>query len=83
MSREQAHELTFSGSRKDRFLAAERTGLGRAEALEAARAEGDVALGAFGFRPEHVPLLLGPRRPVSEVAPILRTIKEPVGRRVA
>jgi putative transposase len=78
-----AHELSFSGSRKDRFLAAERTCLGRAEAIEAARAGWDVALGAFGFLTDHVPLILGPRRPVSEVATLLRAIKGPVGRRAA
>jgi putative transposase len=81
MSRGQAHERTFNGSRKDRSLAAERTCLWRAEALEAARAAGDVALGAFGFRPDHVHLLLGPHRPVSKVAPIRRTLKGPVGHR--
>jgi putative transposase len=78
-----AHELTFSCYRKFEFLKAERTCLWLAEAIEAVRTEMDVGLWAYVFMPDHVHLIIRPRRPVYDVASILRAIEEPVGRRAA
>jgi putative transposase len=52
-----------------------------AEAIERARADLDLALWAYVFMPEHVHLIVHPRRPDYDMASILRAIKEPVGRR--
>jgi putative transposase len=76
-----AHELTFSCYRKFPFLRAERTCAWLAEAIETARRERDFALWAYVFMPDHVHMIVWPRRPAYEVAGILRAIKEPVGRR--
>jgi putative transposase len=76
-----AHELTFSCYQKFGFLKAERTCLWLAESIEAMRIEQDVALWAYVFMPDHVHVILRPRRPAYEVASILKAIKEPVGRR--
>ena len=78
-----AHELTFCCYHRYRFLAAERTCLWLAEAIETARAEWNFAVWAFVFMPEHVHLIVWPRRPAYEMASILRAIKEPVGRRAS
>ena len=74
-----AHELTFSCYRRFRFLAAERTCAWLAEAIEQARSDLDFALWAYVFMPEHVHLLIWPRRPIYEMAAIRGAIKEPVG----
>jgi putative transposase len=76
-----AHELTFTCYRRFRFLASERTCHWLAEAIAIARTELDFALWAFVFMPEHVHLIVWPRRPVYEVSDILSAIKEPVGRK--
>jgi putative transposase len=76
-----AHALTFTCYHGFKFLSAERTCLWLAQEIETARVELDFALWAFVFMPEHVHLIVWPRRPVYEVASILQAIKEPVGRR--
>ena len=76
-----AHELTFTCYRRFRFLASEQTCQWLAEAIASARTELDFALWAFVFMPEHVHLIVWPRRPVYEVSDILSAIKEPVGRK--
>src|ERR1700680_2962064 len=76
-----AHELTFSCYRRYKFLRAERTCEWLAESLSAARAELDFDLWAFVFMPEHVHLIVHPRRPIYDIATIKESIKEPVGRK--
>ncbi len=76
-----AHELTFSCYQGFTFLQAERTCRWLADAIQRARAELGLDLWAYVFMPEHVHLIVRPRRPSYEVASILKAIKEPVGRR--
>ena len=76
-----AHELTFGCFRGYPFLQAERTCQWLADAIDEARRELDFALWAYVFMPEHVHLLVWPRRPVYDIGQILRRIKEPVGRK--
>lgn len=76
-----AHELTFSCYRHYTFLAAERCCRWLAESIGAARGELQFDLWAFVFMPEHVHLIVYPRRQRCSVAAILKAIKEPVGRR--
>jgi putative transposase len=75
-----AHELTFTCYQRYRFLSAERTCRWLAGAIDAARTAHDFALWAFVFMPEHVHLLIWPRRPAYDMGAILRAIKEPVSR---
>lgn len=75
-----AHELTFSCFRGFAFLKAERTCQWLADAIDAARKELDFALWAYVFMPEHVHLLIYPRRVPYEIQVIRQQIKEPVGR---
>jgi len=74
-----AHELTFSCYRGFPFLQAERTCQWLADAIDAARREHDFAVWAYVFMPEHVHILLWPRRPEYDIAAILKAIKQPVG----
>jgi len=76
-----AHELTFCCYRRYRFLRAERTCQWLAEAIDEARNSLDFALWAYVFMPEHVHLLIWPRRPEYDTGIILKKIKEPVGRK--
>jgi len=75
-----AHELTFSCYQKFKFLKADRTNRWLAEAIEQMRGKLDVALWAYVFMPDHVHLVIYPRRPSYSVSEILRAIKEPVSR---
>jgi putative transposase len=75
-----AHELTFTCQRRFKFLAAERTCCWLAEAIDAARKALDFALWAYVFKPEHVHLIVHPRRVNYDVSALLAAIKEPVGR---
>ena len=76
-----AHELTFSCFRRFRFLEAERTCLWLIEAIAAARAGLDFDVWAYVLMPEHVHLIVRPRRAKYSIAEILKAVKEPVGRR--
>jgi len=51
------------------------------EALDHARAELEFDLWAYVFMPEHVHLIVYPRRRKYDIAEIRQAIKEPVGRR--
>jgi len=73
-----AHEFTFSCYRRYRFLSAERTCNWLAESIAETRATLDVDLWAFVFMPEHVHLIIHPRRHDYDVADIRQSIKEPV-----
>jgi putative transposase len=76
-----AHELTFTCQRRFRFLAAERTCLWFAQAIDEARARLDFSLWAYVFMPDHAHLIVLPRQAEYKVSAILHDIKEPVGRR--
>lgn len=75
------HELTFSCYGGFPFLQRDRTCEWLVESLNAARTALDFDLWAFVFMPEHVHLIVRPRRPVYDVDDILQAIKEPVGRK--
>lgn len=75
------HELTFSCYRRYPFLKAERTCGWLAWSIGRARALRDLDLWAYVFMPEHVHLIIRPRRPGARIASILKIIKQPVGRR--
>jgi putative transposase len=76
-----AHELTFSCFRGYAFLKVERTCQWLADSINEARAELDFELWAYVFMPEHVHLLIFPKRSKYDVPAILQAIKEPVGRK--
>jgi putative transposase len=76
-----AHELTFTCYHRYPFLKAERTCGWLADAIEKARVSQDFALWAFVFMPEHVHLVIQPRKPVYAIAEILKAIKAPVARK--
>ena len=75
-----AHELTFSIYRGHPFLNSARTRIWLADAINAARVELEFDLWAYVVMPEHVHLIVFPRRPVYDIAIIRSAIKEPVGR---
>jgi putative transposase len=75
-----AHELTFSCFRGFDFLKAERTCQWLADAIDAARKEMEFALWAYVFMPEHVHLMIQPKRFPYDIRLIRQKIKEPVGR---
>lgn len=76
-----AHEFTFSCYRRFQFLKAERTCEWLAEAIDTARKEHDFALWAYVFMPEHVHLIIYPRQEHYDVCAILKSIKQPMGRK--
>ena len=76
-----AHELTFTCHHRYAFLKAERTCVWLAESLSRARVKYDFSLWAYVFMPEHVHLLIHPRRPDYDIRAILKAVKQPVGDR--
>jgi len=76
-----AHELTFTCFRRYAFLKAERTCEWLADAVNKARTKHDFHLWAYVFMPEHVHLLVYPKKPAYDIRAILKTIKQPVGRK--
>ena len=75
-----AHELTCSCYHGYKFLTSDRVRVWLKEALDAARAELEFDLWVYVIMPEHVHLIICPRRPVYDIAKIRQAIKEPVGR---
>src|SRR5579871_987159 len=75
-----AHELTFSCYHRFQFLRAERTCNWLCDSIAAARINLNFDLWAFVFMPEHVHLIVHPRKPIYDTADICEAIKEPVGR---
>jgi putative transposase len=73
-----AHFLTYSCFRRLPLLTRDRTRRWVGEALEATRREIGVALWAYVIMPEHVHVLLCPRRPSYEMRRILVALKRPV-----
>lgn len=78
----QAHYLTFSCFRRQRFLQGARACEWLVEAIAGARVRAPFALWAWVFMPTHVHLLLRPRAGVP-ISRVLSTIKVPVARRAA
>ena len=76
-----AHELTFTCFHSYPFLSAERTCQWLAEEVNEARRVLDFQVWAYVFMPEHVHLLVYPKRSFYEMAAVLKAIKEPVGRK--
>jgi putative transposase len=76
-----AHELTFSCYNGHPFLAKERTCRWLADAINAARGKREFDLWAYVFMPNHVHLILCPRKEHYSISSILLSIKQPVARR--
>ena len=76
-----AHELTFSCYRRYPLLSRDRTRLWFCDSLSGAAKKWDFAIFAWVIMPEHVHVVLRPRRPDYRMAHILRAIKLPVSRR--
>jgi putative transposase len=77
----QAHELTFSCHQRLPLLSRDRTRVWLCDAIEEARRLLEFDLWAYVFMPEHVHLLIWPRRPHYQISSILWRIKRPVGRK--
>ena len=77
----QAHELTFSCYQHFPFLSKDRTCEWLAEAVEDARRELDYWLWAYVFMPDHVHLLVYPKREIYDTSDFLKLVKEPVSRK--
>ena len=76
-----AHELTFSCYHRNCFLERERTCLWLADAINSAREALEFSLWAYGCMPEHVHLVICPRRAQYDISIILKENKNPVGRK--
>jgi putative transposase len=76
-----AHELTFSCYRRFPFFKAQRCRQWLLTAIDAARIKLAFDLWAFVIMPEHVHLIVRPRRPDYAMSSILSAIKRPVGQR--
>ena len=77
----QAHALTFSCYHNRPFLANEQTCNWLAEAIDLARQRLAFELWAYVFMPDHVHLVLYPKREDHSISRILLAIKQPVSRR--
>jgi len=75
-----AHELTFSCHKRLKLLSKERTCQWLASAIQQAKTDLDYDLWAYVSMPEHVHLIVYPRRPVYDISDFLKRIKEPVSR---
>jgi putative transposase len=76
-----AHGLTFTCYRRYPFFAKERPCGWLMEAIAEARQSLDLDLWAYVFMPDHVHLILRPRRASYDISAILKAVKAPVGRR--
>src|SRR4051794_40269511 len=76
-----AHELTFSCYKRFTFLQSDRTCQWLAEAIERAKVKHDFAVWAYVFMPEHVHLIVFPRRVDYQMRQITAGIKLPVAQR--
>src|SRR5437762_1133567 len=75
-----AHELTFSCFRRLPLLSKDRTRVWLIEALDQARRRLDFAVWAYVIMPEHVHVIVWPRRPSYEIRLIRTALKVPVQR---
>ncbi len=76
----QAHELTFSCYQRYKFLTRDRTCEWLARAINNAREALDFSVWAYVFMPEHVHLIVHPRKRDYQISALLRQIKQPVSR---
>jgi putative transposase len=76
-----AHELTFSCYKNQRFLSAERVCKYLVDSVIASREKHQFDLWAYVFMPNHVHLLICPRKPKYSISNILLSIKQPVSRK--
>jgi putative transposase len=76
-----AHELTFTCYQNRPFLSKDRTRKYLADAINVARVTHDFDLWAYVFMPNHVHLIIHPRREHYSISQILRSLKQPVSRR--
>jgi putative transposase len=76
-----AHSLTFSCFRRQPFLTRDRACHWLAEAVAKAQAAHDFDLWAYVFMPEHVHLVVCPRRDKYDVSKFLAAVKLPVTRK--
>ena len=72
--------MTFCCYRRYRLLGADRSCEWLASAIGRARIRWEFDVWAYVFMPEHVHLLVRPRRPGVPIAAIFKAIKQPVGR---
>jgi putative transposase len=76
-----SHSLTFNCFHRHAFLSKDRTRLWLIDSLAKARRRWQFDLWAYTIMPEHVHILLLPRRPEYSISRILEAIKLPVTRR--
>src|SRR5579872_6267869 len=76
-----AHELTFSCFRRFPFLGKDRTCEWLAASIRTACIDMDFSLWAFVFMPEHVHLIVHPRRSTYDMSEFLTQVKQPTARR--
>lgn len=74
----QAHELTFSCFHNQKFLSSRRTCQWLVESIDATRQELEFSLWGYVIMPDHVHLLIYPRRQGYSISEILKKIKTPV-----
>lgn len=74
----QAHELTFSCFHNQKFLSSRRTCQWLVESIDVARRELEFSLCGYVIMPDHVHLLIYPRRQGYSISEILKRIKAPV-----
>jgi len=75
-----AHELTFSCYQSYPLLDSDQTRCWLADAFNRVRVSHDVAIGGYVFMPEHVHLIVRPRKPSYDMGEIRKAIKHPVSR---
>jgi putative transposase len=76
-----AHELTFSCYNNRRFLSAERSCKYLVDSINSSREKHQFDLWAYVFMPNHVHLLICPRKTQYSISNILLSIKQPVSRK--
>jgi len=76
------HELTFSCYRRQPFLKSERARIVLAGSINAAREKHNFDVWAYVFMPEHLHILLFPKNEIYCISDILKSIKQPVARRM-
>ena len=76
-----AHELTFSCYHRFEFLKSDRTCHWLAESLNNAHYKCEFDLWAYVFMPDHVHLIVHPRKHSYDIAAIRKAIKSPVASR--
>jgi len=76
-----AHELTFSCFRNRKFLSKKRTCEYLVESIIKAKEKHCFSLWAYVFMPNHIHLLIRPRKKNYSISSILQSIKQPVAAR--